>query len=109
MQWLLNQNRATAGQLASSGSRSRRVVDAVITDDPRKFREACARWEDELDGKLTTGKKNGALAAHISRGWDDVLEVAKFTLLWVLLFVARRTTKRLDTLQDVSRRRSKIE
>ncbi|KAJ2966939.1 hypothetical protein NQ176_g9909 [Zarea fungicola] len=109
MQWVLNQNRVTARQPARGGISSRRLMDAVITDDPRKFREACATWEDELDGKLATGKKKGGLAAHIRRGWDDLLEMAKFTVLWVVLFVARRATKRLDTLQDVSRGRMKLE
>ncbi|EJP64911.1 glycerophosphoryl diester phosphodiesterase family protein [Beauveria bassiana ARSEF 2860] len=107
MRWLLDRNllvhddgRTGAGAGVPA---ARRVLDAVITDDPRQFREACARWEDELDG--TRPRPRLGLVSRVRSGWGEVLEAAKLTLLWVVLQAVTRFSKRLDTLPDVMTKR----
>ncbi|KAM3441407.1 hypothetical protein MY4824_001531 [Beauveria thailandica] len=107
MRWLLDRNLVQDHHGGGGVVQARRVLDAVITDDPRQFRQACARWEDELDG---TGPRPSSprllgLASRVRSGWGEVLEAAKFTLLWVVLQAVTRFSKRLDTLPDVMKRK----
>lgn len=83
----------------------RRVLDAVITDDPRQFRAVCRVWEDELDGRRERPRVGVVAAAR--RGCGDGLEALKFALLWVVLHVVTRFSRRLDTLPDVMKRKSR--
>ncbi|OAA37924.1 PLC-like phosphodiesterase, TIM beta/alpha-barrel domain protein [Beauveria brongniartii RCEF 3172] len=105
MRWLLDRNLVQDRRCAGGGVpvAARRVLDAVITDDPRQFREACARWEDELDG--TRPRPRLGLVSRVRSGWGEVLEAAKLTLLWVVLQAVTRFSKRLDTLPDVMKRK----
>ncbi|XWW95874.1 hypothetical protein V2A60_003842 [Cordyceps javanica] len=106
MRWLLDRNvvRDGRGTGGGGGAPSVRVLDAVITDDPRHFREVCAQWEDELDGTRERPPRAG-LASRVRSGWGEGLEAAKFALLWVVLQVVTRFSKRLDTLPDVLMKR----
>ncbi|KAH7326186.1 PLC-like phosphodiesterase [Stachybotrys elegans] len=63
MRWCLDRNlqRRQAGVAATGGAR---VLDGVITDDPKLFREVCERWEDEQDGKAAPPPKAG-LASRV--------------------------------------------
>ncbi|KAM3555855.1 hypothetical protein MY1884_005377 [Beauveria asiatica] len=106
MRWLLDRNLVQDHRGGGGGvAQARRVLDAVITDDPRQFREACARWEDELDGTRPRPGPGPGLASRVRSGWGEVLEAAKFTLLWVVLQAVTRFSKRLDTLPDVMKRK----
>ncbi|KAJ4155620.1 hypothetical protein LMH87_000856 [Akanthomyces muscarius] len=103
MWWLLDRNLVRDHQGGKDVVSSARVLDAVITDDPRQFRAACERWEDELDGKRERPRLG--LVSCVRSGWGDGWEAAKFTLLWVVLQAVRRFSKRLDTLPDVMKRK----
>lgn len=103
MRWLLDRNLDRDRQGGKDVVSSARVLDAVITDDPRQFRAACERWEDELDGKRERPRLG--LVGCVRSGWGDGWEAAKFTLLWVVLQAVRRFSKRLDTLPDVMKRK----
>ncbi|KGQ05347.1 Phosphatidylglycerol phospholipase C [Beauveria bassiana D1-5] len=103
MRWLLDHNLLVHDGRTGGVPTARRVLDAVITDDPRQFREACARWEDELDG--TRPRPRLGLVSRVRSGWGEVLEAAKLTLLWVVLQAVTRFSKRLDTLPDVMMKR----
>lgn len=103
MWWLLDRNLVRDHQGGKDVVSSARVLDAVITDDPRQFRAACERWEDELDGKRERPRLG--LVSCVRSVWGDGWEAAKFTLLWVVLQAVRRFSKRLDTLPDVMKRK----
>lgn len=103
MRWLLDRNLAGPRTAQQGKAAAVRVLDAVITDDPRRFRAACERWEDELDG--TRARPRTGLVGCVRRGWGDGWEAAKFTLLWVVLQAVRRFSRRLDTLPDVMKRK----
>ncbi|KAM3507465.1 hypothetical protein MY11210_007132 [Beauveria gryllotalpidicola] len=103
MRWLLDRNLVQDRRAGAGVPAARRVLDAVITDDPRQFREACARWEDELDG--TRPRPRLGLVSRVRSGWGEGLEAAKLTLLWVVLQAVTRFSKRLDTLPDVMKRK----
>ncbi|KAM3467716.1 hypothetical protein MY5147_008651 [Beauveria neobassiana] len=103
MRWLLDRNLLVHDGRTGGVPTARRVLDAVITDYPRQFREACARWEDELDG--TRPRPRLGLVSRVRSGWGEVLEAAKLTLLWVVLQAVTRFSKRLDTLPDVMMKR----
>ncbi|TQV94008.1 glycerophosphoryl diester phosphodiesterase [Cordyceps javanica] len=64
----------------------------------------CAQWEDELDGARERPPRAG-LVSRVRSGWGEGLEAAKFALLWVVLQVVTRFSKRLDTLPDVLMKR----
>lgn len=98
MRWMLDRNLVRDG---GGGVSSRRVLDAVITDDPRQFRAVCEQWEDELDGKKQVS--GTGLMKMVKDGWRDGWEAAKYTFVWAMLLVVRRLSKRFDTLPEVVR------
>ncbi|OAA57696.1 PLC-like phosphodiesterase, TIM beta/alpha-barrel domain protein [Cordyceps fumosorosea ARSEF 2679] len=79
------------------------VVDGVVTDDPARFRAVCTRWEDEMEAGGAAARARGVSGWWC--GWADLLEGVKFALLWVVLQVVARYSRRLDTLPEVMRRK----
>ncbi|KAH8178876.1 hypothetical protein LIA77_00395 [Sarocladium implicatum] len=62
MRWCIRRNlryrrpvdlNSKAGYVQDSRHQGQKLIDGIITDDPRLLRDVCDRWEDELDGKLT--------------------------------------------------------
>ncbi|KAJ6783380.1 hypothetical protein PWT90_06771 [Aphanocladium album] len=104
MRWMLERNIVRDGKGNLS---SRRVLDAVITDDPKRFRDACEVWEDELDGKSRGTGAAGVtgLVATARSSVRDGLEAVKYTLIWVLLRGFRTFSRRFDRLPDAMKQK----
>ena len=52
---------------AYSAYQGDKLIDGIITDDPKLLREVCERWEDELDGKV-----DAEPAKHLDRFKDGL-------------------------------------
>jgi phosphatidylglycerol phospholipase C len=128
MEWCLNKNAqgpvdAAAAALASSEKGSKalssatdgeepllsssapadatshlRLIDGVITDDPKLFLEVCARWEDEQDGTARPVPRPGPLSVLRTR-LADAFGVVYFQAMAGLFYMLMRFYyKRLDQL-----------
>jgi phosphatidylglycerol phospholipase C len=84
---------------ASASVTSRlRLIDGVITDDPKLFLEVCARWEDEQDGTVRPKPELGPLSVLRTR-LADAFDVVYFQAMAGLFYMLMRFYyKRLDQL-----------
>ncbi|CAH0004980.1 unnamed protein product, partial [Clonostachys byssicola] len=82
----------------ASTARGVKLIDGVITDDPKLFLEVCQRWEDERDGKVAPAKGPG-LVQSFKTGLRSFLQGLMFKVMSTGFFHYNRYfTNRLDLL-----------
>ena len=89
-------------QSGAETKKDHRLIDGVITDDPKLFRDVCERFEDELDGKVAAAPV-GLLAAS-KRRLLETGDMLLAQLLGNLIFVHVMYKGRLDFLKASDRR-----
>ncbi|CAH0059132.1 unnamed protein product [Clonostachys solani] len=95
---LLGENSPAGASTGVSAARGVRLIDGVITDDPKLFLEVCRRWEDERDGKVAPAKGPG-LVQSIRTGLATFLQGLMFRVMSTGFFLHNRyITNRLDLL-----------
>lgn len=104
MEWCIRRNEPQRGE-ADGKALGVRLLDGVITDDPKLFLEVCERWEDELDGRVAPRRRG--LARRVREG---AVMVPQFVFMQVaasmLYILSRFVAHRLDVPEDVRKRRS---
>lgn len=77
-----------------------RVIDGVVTDDPKLFLEVCERYEDKLDGKaVIEARSDGSSAGGVTGAFNAALDIVTRHFWAKLFFLYRRHVQhRLDDL-----------
>ncbi len=75
-----------------------RLIDGVITDDPRLYLDVCERFEDEMDGKVIRPKMG--LAQKAREEVRAVCSVLFFQVLVMAYHIVRRVQGKFDYLED---------
>ncbi|UNI15827.1 Lysophospholipase D gdpd1 [Purpureocillium takamizusanense] len=100
MEWCIRQNQSSSSSSSSASSsslRGPRLVDGVITDDPKLYLSVCRRYEDQLDGRATTPTR----PATTRETMGFVMHVIARQLLFKFMFVYRRFWQnKLDYLHE---------
>lgn len=99
MEWCIKKNMPPKGKGggAQTQTQGARLLDGVMTDDPKLFLEICERWEDELDGKVAP-KKRG-LVRRVRDAGTTLREFLVFRAATIFFYVMFRFVfkkKRLD-------------
>ncbi|KFA62393.1 hypothetical protein S40285_06239 [Stachybotrys chlorohalonatus IBT 40285] len=105
MRWCIERNvrgpaAAAAGKAGAGALQGQRVIDGVITDNPKLFREVCDRWEDEVDGKAAPPARRGiadGLRGGLAHFYDRVVIQALILVFYVLQV---HVNGRLDFVKD---------
>lgn len=113
MEWCIQKNADGQQKGTSSSSSSgweskfgevggaKKLVDGVITDDPKLYLEVCERWEDEQDGK-TLRKKLG-LYKGLKQRVGGIFQLIMFHVLTTGFYFTRRYQGKFDLLKDVKK------
>lgn len=100
MEWCIRRNAAGAHSGVEKDAKTS-LIDGVITDDPKLFREVCERWEDEQSGLRPARWRlfGGGVRNSLGVLWD----------LWIFTFFSRyfffqgRRMGRFDYFKDVKK------
>ena len=106
MEWCLRKN-AAGGKGASTTTTTlveSRLIDGVITDNPKLFLEVCKRWEDEQDeqdrlGASRPGRRRGGVGASPR----DMLYLLAFPVFVRLIFLLGRWRGKFDYFKNAKR------
>jgi phosphatidylglycerol phospholipase C len=89
MEWCLRRNvdEVSDQQRQQQGEK---LIDGVITDDPKLFLEVCARWEDEQDGKVVRAARSSGVVGGLRGGLRVVMQLLVFQVIAPLFYFHRR-------------------
>ncbi|KAM0270511.1 hypothetical protein ACHAPA_003364 [Fusarium lateritium] len=97
MEWCIRQN---LGHPRHHGTTSEgpALIDGVITDNPRLYREICEKFEDEMDGKFVRPK---LAFTQTVKNKAETLAFVILTQSWMVAYhVLRRWQGKFDFLKD---------
>lgn len=76
-----------------------RLIDGVITDDPRKFREVCQRMEDEADGEAVRPSKGPV--GSVKKWYWLAVQMLIFEVFSRVFFALARWKGRFDYPSEI--------
>lgn len=103
MEWCIRKNMPSgrSGEKGVGSSVAEKLIDGVITDDPKKFREVCERVEAEVDGKAAKVRKG---AVGNVKTWSGLaMQLLVFEIFSRVFFALARWKGRLDYPSEVKR------
>lgn len=108
MEWCIRKNMDSSGKHGvkegSEMTLEQKLIDGVITDDPKKFREVCGRVEDEIDGKAIKVRK-GAVGSV--KTWSGLaMQLLVFEIFSRIFFLLARWKGRLDYPHEIKKSKS---
>lgn len=91
MEWCLRRNAdAATSEQQQQQQQGVKLIDGVITDDPKLFLEVCARWEDEQDGKVVRRASSSGVVGGLRGGLRVVMQLLVFHVIAPLFYFHRR-------------------
>lgn len=94
MEWCIRRNMPDPAGEQTQGAK---LIDGVITDDPKLFLEVCERWEDEQEGRRV--KEQSGVVGGLKGGLRVVMQLLFFHIFAPLFFLHRRfVAGKLDLL-----------
>jgi len=97
MEWCIRKNMASGG--VDGSTLADKLIDGVITDDPKKFLDVCDRVEDEADGRVPKASK-GPVETVKTWGWL-AMQMLVFEVFSRLFFALARRKGRFDYPSEI--------
>ena len=98
MEWCIRKNIASSNPNVDK-TVAEKLIDGVITDDPKKFLEVCERVEDEMDGKVVKLKRGPV--GNVKKWSGLAMQMLVFEIFSRLFFVLARWKGRFDYPSEI--------
>ncbi|KAL6866126.1 hypothetical protein ACO1O0_002228 [Amphichorda felina] len=102
MEWCIRKNAAAkrGPEATTTIATTTKLIDGVITDDPRLFLEVCKRWEDEQDGVAVS---RPARREGVGGRVRSLVRLLAFPVVVRFLFLLGRWRGKFDYFTNVKR------
>jgi phosphatidylglycerol phospholipase C len=102
MEWCIRKNMSAATTTGQSHVQGPRLIDGVITDDPKLFLEVCDRWEEEADGARQPRRNPDGVVGDLKGSLQVAWQLLFFQVVAPLYYLHRRfIAKKMDLLTEL--------